>query len=119
MDKDFLAQYGIDYDKGVRNCVGDPEFYKKLLSMFLQDECFPRARVAYAAKDYQELFSCMHELKGASGNAALTGLYENILPLVELLRSGSTNDEEISRLFAAAEKAYQRTYDGVTLAIKD
>ena len=62
----------------------------------------------------------MHELKGVSGNAALTDLYSAIVPLVEALRSsgaGAEKDAQISRLFAEADKAYQRTFEGITQAI--
>ena len=117
MDKDFLAQYEINYDLGVKNCMGDPAFYKNLLSMFLEDDCFPRAQRAYAQGNHKELFSCLHELKGATGNAALTGLYDAIVPLIELLREGTDDNAEVTRLFEAADRVYQRTYDGVAKAI--
>ena len=117
MNRELLAEYGIDYDRGLKNCMGDPAFYKTLLGMFLKDECFPRARAAYAAGDIKELFSSMHELKGASGNAALTELYNAIVPLVELLRTGDAQKEDVDRLFAAADEAYRRTYEGVSIAV--
>ena len=53
MDRELLVKYGVDYEKGLGNCMGDGEFFQTLLSMFLQDDCFPRARVAYANKDYK------------------------------------------------------------------
>ena len=107
MDKDLLGKYGIDYEKGLGNCMGDGEFFQTLLSMFLEDDCFPRARAAYANKDYKELFNCMHELKGVSGNAALTDLYGAIVPLVEVLRgkTGADTEAQIGLLFENADKA--------------
>lgn len=117
MDKAILQNCGIDYDKGLKTCMGDPEFFKTLLSMFLADTCFPRARVAYAARNYGDLFNCLHELKGVSGNAALTDLYNAVVPLVELLRGGTAEDAEVDRLFAVADTAYQRVYDGIALAV--
>jgi len=117
MDGALLARYGIDYDKGLDNSLGDPEFFKTLLSMFLQDDCVQRAQTAYAAKKYKELFNCMHELKGVCGNAALTGLYGAVVPLLESLRSGVCSDAEIGRLFTAMETAYRRTCEGIAIAI--
>jgi HPt (histidine-containing phosphotransfer) domain-containing protein len=117
MDQTFLTQLGIDYDKGLRICMGDPVFFKTLLTMFLKDDCFPRARVAYAEGNDQALFSCLHELKGVSGNAALTALYDSVVPLVELLRAGVTDRTELDRLFAAANAVYQRIYDGIKTAV--
>lgn len=117
MDRTLLLQYGIDYDKGLINCMGDEAFFQTLLSMFLEDSCFSRGKDAYASKDYKEMFSCMHELKGASGKAALIELYKAVVPLVELLRVGDIQEDEVSRLYGEAEKAYQRTCDGIKLAI--
>lgn len=117
MDKGSLAKYGIDYDKGLANCMGDLGFFKVLLSMFLKDDCFPRAIEAHAAHDYKELFSCMHELKGVSGNAALMELYAAVLPLVEILRNGTDDTAEVDRLFSVAEAAYNRTCEGIELAV--
>ena len=115
MDKELLAQYGISYDKGLDNCMGDEELYALLLPMFLEDDSFARAKAAYEARDYETMFRCAHELKGVSGNAALTELQGKVEPLVELLRVG-TEEEKESRtgdLFAEVEKAYQRTREGV------
>ncbi|MDD3920270.1 MAG: hypothetical protein PHO41_03740 [Eubacteriales bacterium] len=114
MDKNrLLSDYGIDYDKGLKNCMGDPSFYKKILSMFVQDTCFAHAGTAHTNKAYKELFGCMHELKGVSGNAALMGLYEATVPLVELLRNGTELDAEVDRMFARVEEAYQLTCRGI------
>ena len=117
MERAILDQYGINYDKGLINCMGDVDFFQTLLSMFLEDDCFARARKAYAAGDYKELFSCVHELKGVSGNAALTGLYEAIVPLVEQLRKGDVDALRVTSLFEAADAAYRRTCKGIELAL--
>ncbi|MDY4610796.1 MAG: hypothetical protein SPD11_09325 [Sphaerochaetaceae bacterium] len=117
MDRTLLIEYGIDYDAGLSNSLGDPEFFKTLLSMFLQDDCFPRAKTAYAAKDYKTLFTCMHELKGVTGNAALTELYMAVVPLLELLREGAASDAEVDRLFSVVEAVYRRTCEGIVLAV--
>ena len=118
MDKELLRQYGIDYDKGLSNCMGDVAFYKTLMGMFLDDDCFPRARAAYAQHDYATLFSCLHELKGVSGNAALTELYKAVVPLVELLRGGTSDDAAVDTLFSQADAAYQRACEGISLALR-
>ena len=117
MDRELLAQYGIDFDVGLGHCMGDAAFYRTLLSMFLDDDCFPRAQAAFADGNAKELFSCMHELKGVSGNAALTALYNAVIPLVEALRNQDAVGEEIAPLFARAQAAYDRTVQGIRLAV--
>lgn len=119
MDPKLLADYGIDCEKGLSNCMDDMAFYKKILSMFLEDDCFERARQAHEGRAYQELFSCMHMLKGVSGNIALTGLYEAIVPLVNLLRNGTDEHAEVDRLFAEADAAYRRTCEGAAIIINE
>lgn len=118
MDKTILRSYGIDAEKGVGNCMNDAVFYERLLSMFLKDESFQRGKAAYEARDYSTLFSCMHELKGVAGGAALTGLYDAVCPMVELVRGDAANppDEEVDRVFARIETAYARTCKGIALS---
>ena len=119
MDMALPAEYGIDYEKGLKNCMGNLAFYKRILSMFLQDHCFSRAKKALISRNYKEMFSCMHELMGVSGNAALMGLYQTTVPLVELLRGGTDADAEVQRLFAEMETAYNRTCEGIHQIINE
>lgn len=120
MDKSLLKEYGINYDEGLARCMGDPAFYKTLLSIFLSDSAFTRAAEAYGAGDLNALFACMHELKGASGTAAFTELYNAICPLVELLRgkAAQADPAETDRLFDAVQTAYARTCEGITKALE-
>ena len=116
MDIEVLSSYGIEYDRGLKNCMGNVVFYKKILTMFLQDGCFMQAKSAYASGDRKELFSRLHELKGISGNAALTALYNQTVPLVELLRKDTDITPE---MFAALEEAYQRACEGIALFVEE
>lgn len=119
MDAEQLLDYGIDYDKGLRNCMDNPVFYRKILSMFLQDQCFSQAKAAYEAENRKELFSRMHELKGISGNAGLFALYDATVPLVELLRKADGLPGEIKPLFDQAEQAYARACKGISLLLSE
>lgn len=119
MDSELLKDYGVDYDKGLKNCIGNEKFYKKILSMFLEDHCFLRAEDAFENWDQKELFSRMHELKGISGNAALVGLYDATLPLVELLRTGDVGREDSRVMFEAARAAYARACEGIALIMSE
>ncbi len=113
MDKAFCSKFGIDYDNGLNNCMGDIAFYQKILASFLEDHCFPDAKAAYARKDYDSLFEHLHELKGVCGNVALSGLYQAVSPLVERLRSHAFTEAELVPLFEAVETAYHRTCEGI------
>lgn len=116
MNYDVLTQHGIDYQSGLARCLGDEQFYEQLLLLFLEDDCFARAKAAYARFEQRELFKCLHELKGVSGNTAMTELYEAVCPLVELLRAKDAAPDEIAPLFAEIETAYRHTCEGVSMA---
>ena len=119
MEKDMLAQYGIDYEKGLKNCMGNPIFYQKIMTMFLADTNFPRAKAAWEYQDQSVLFACLHELKGISGNAALTELYQATVPLLELTRKPNAPFDEVGKLFSAVERAYARACDGMKRYLMD
>lgn len=116
MDLKILKEYGIDCDKGIARCMNDSGLYETILTMFLDDTCLERAKKHIANKDNTELFKCMHELKGASGNVDITALYEAVCPLVELLRGGGGTEAEITPMFAKIEAAYNRAKEGIALA---
>lgn len=114
MDESSVDYRIMDYTKGLQNCMGDLVFYKSILSDFLKDTCYRNAKIAYEQKDYLHLFEYLHEMKGVSGNVALSELYEAILPLLELLRKKDYDEERIERLFASFESSYFRTCDSIT-----
>lgn len=117
MDITILEDYGIVYKKGLARCMGDAEFYEKLLSMFLNDDSFERSKKAYEEKDYHKMFQCTHELKGACGNADMKDLYQAVCPLVELLRNDSGSEDEIKNSFDKVEAAYDKAKEGIFMAI--
>lgn len=117
MDGKILTRYGIDYEKGLQRCTQDAAFYEMLLTMFLEDSSFARAKAAYEDMNRRKLFECLHELKGVSGNTAMTELYEAVCPLVELVRNGAADEAEITRLFTLVEDAYTRAREGISLAL--
>lgn len=118
MEKELLAGYGINYDKGLKNCMGNTELYSTLLSMFLDDQSFPNAQAAYDARDFQKLFESLHELKGVCGNAGLTELYDAVVPFVELVRGGTDEEREVERQFTETKELYERACEGIKLALK-
>lgn len=115
MDAEALRAYGIDLEKGLKICMGSPAFYKKILLIFRDTNSLARARAALAARDYKAMFLCMHELKGTSGNAGLTALYDASVPLVEALRAADMDETRVNALFAAVQAAYDRALAGIAL----
>ncbi len=119
MNKELLAEYGIDYESGLKNCMGNAELFEKLLSMFLDDQSFPNAALAHEQHDYRRLFESLHELKGICGNAGIIRLYNAVSPLVELVRFSTDDDIEVDRQFFGVEMIYKRACEGITAAFKE
>lgn len=117
MDFEILTQYGVDYQKGIERCLNDEVFYEKILTLFLKDESFANAKNAYECGDDAALFTYVHELKGVSGNAELTELYEAVYPLVEVLRKEDFDRDAMEKLYDAMSVAYAKTREGVFLAL--
>lgn len=119
MDISVLNEYGINYKEGLARCMGNKALYELLLSMVLEDESFENAVRAHENADREALFRALHELKGACGNAAISGLFNAVNPLVELVRDGGEGVEQrqIDELFAVVTKEYERAIRGITLAL--
>ena len=113
MEAGELSAYGIDSVKGLKNCMDSESFYRQILSMFLDDGCCAAVEAAYAAGDCGKLFAKLHELKGISGNAALTALYQATLPAVELVRGQDAVPDGARALLDAVQAAYARTCEGI------
>ena len=115
----ILEKYGLDYKNGIARCLNDEQFYEEILSLFLDDDSYARANTAYENRNYEELFSCLHELKGVCGNAALSELYDAVCPLVEILRDKCEPQEDITPLFEKVTAAYLKTREGIITALNE
>lgn len=113
LDHDALCACGIDGRAGVERCMNDEALYTQVLTLFLDDDSMERARAALAKDDRQALFRCMHELRGACGNAEMTRLYQAVGPLVERLRAGGGTRGELEVLLLPVEAAYRQAMNGI------
>ena len=81
-----LANYGADVETGLNHCMGNRDFYVRLVRMELGDRNFEALYDALSRGDSKAAFEAAHALKGTVGNLALTPLYDPICELTELLR---------------------------------
>lgn len=82
-----LQAAGIDYEDGLRRCAGNDSLYERLLGMFAQDTNYAESLEAFEQKDWDGLFSHMHEIKGMSSNLSMTEVYADAAEIVALLRA--------------------------------
>ena len=114
---DVLNKAGIDYSAGLERFMGDPELYEMVLAAFVRADVAERARAAYETNDRDTLLAVVHEAKGSSGNAGLTGVYAEASVLVALLRSGSYTEDALSEGFRLFETTYLKARNGIKAAL--
>ncbi len=119
MNRTILEENGIDYAAGLRRFMEDQALYEEMLTAFLSDDSFSKAREAFRRGDYKALFEQAHALKGASGNLDMRELYCASGELTEFLRR-SPNPEaaQASALFDGMQSAYNRTTHAIRAASK-
>ena len=89
---DKLKEFGANTEEGLQRCFGNETFYMKLVKMIPADRNFQRLEDALASGDLTAGFEAAHALKGALGNLSLTPLYDPVVEITELLRSGTEMD---------------------------
>lgn len=101
-----LREFGADTDAGLSRCMGNEDFYIRMVIMALQDSGFDRLKDAVNANDLSAAFGQAHNLKGVLGNLALTPLYEPVSEMTELLRAGKEADYDsfLNKIFTEKKK---------------
>lgn len=94
MNRYKLSKAGINATEGIARFNGDKDIYERVLNAFQRDKNYALLVEAIQKKDMKAAFSAAHSLKGVSGNLSLTRLYNDIQPLVEVLRAGSFENAE-------------------------
>lgn len=87
-----LREFGANTDEGLGRCMGNEDFYIRMVLLTLQDAGFDRLKNAVASNDLKTAFEAAHSLKGVFGNLALTPLFEPASEMTELLRAGKEAD---------------------------
>ena len=89
---DELKQFGANTDEGVARCMGNEEFYLKLVSTVPGQKEFTVLSDKIAEGDLSAAFEAAHALKGVLGNLSLTPLYDKVCEITELLRVKTDTD---------------------------
>ena len=87
-----LKQFGVDTSDGLSRCLGNEDFYFKLIRKVLEDKNFDVLEKAIESKDLDSAFDAAHSLKGVLGNLAIKPIYDPVNEMTELLRARSDID---------------------------
>ena len=111
-DNEKLLAAGINYESGVKRFAGKAAIYEKFLARFPADTNFNDMLLALRGEDYDSAFRYAHTLKGVTGNLSLDGLYEKLVPLVEILRAKRVS--EIAPLMDGILQSYNQTIAAIS-----
>ena len=117
MNRYKLSKAGIDANEGIKRFNNKADVYEKFLMCFPEDMNFQRMCKAIEEGDVKEAFQCAHALKGMAGNISLTRLHNDLLPLVEELRSDSL--EKADELLEPVRADYEEVIKVLTLQVLD
>lgn len=87
-----LRSAGADVDSGISRCMGNEDFYIRLVNMALADDGYSALREAVEAHDLEKGFECAHALKGMLSNVSLTNVLDPVLEMTEALRAKEDRD---------------------------
>ncbi len=94
MNRYKLSKAGINANEGMARFGGNVESYEKFLNRFPNEPHFHQMCEAIEKRELRSAFVAAHSLKGEVGNLSMNRLYEDLCPLVELLRGGSFEKAE-------------------------
>lgn len=103
---DALRQYGADVDGGLSRCMGNEALYLRLVSTVISDTHFDTLKENIEVGDLSAAFETAHALKGVTGNLSLTPIYEPVVSITELLRTGTDTDytELLDKILSERDK---------------
>lgn len=101
---DDLEKCGVDTKQVIARFAGQAALCEKFIYKFADDVTFSNLMQAAASKDYEEILTAAHTLKGVSSNLGMDKLADACHQTVQKLRA---DDQEIEADIAAIEAAYQ------------
>ena len=103
---DTLKAYGADVDEGITRCMGNEQFYMKLVGKLLEDTRLDTLEQQLAQGDLDSAFETAHALKGMCANLAITPMTIPVTEMTEFLRSRTRMD--YSGLLAQSKEQFEK-----------
>ena len=111
---------GFDLAAGLKRLQGNKRLYRKLLLDFQANysEAADEIRGALADKNFDQVHSLVHNLKGLAGNLEATNLQKAAMELEGLVRgkvADAIDEVDLNRKFAGLEDALDEALDAVQI----
>ncbi len=81
-----LKGLGVNTDEGLQRMGSNSSLYERMLVKLKDMIVESPVRVDFDCNDYSDIIDAAHTIKGASGNLAVTPIYELYTEFVKLLR---------------------------------
>lgn len=107
-----LSKAGVSATEGIERFNGDKEMYEEVLTNFVNDTSFAQLCEAVENKDVDAAFKAAHSLKGVAGNLSMNRLFDDIYPMVEILRAGSL--EQVEDYMVTVKKDYEDVIQAIS-----
>jgi HPt (histidine-containing phosphotransfer) domain-containing protein len=92
MTIDDLVAFGANTSEGLKRCLNKEDFYLRMVKKVPDDAYFQKLYDALAVGDLTAAFDAAHAIKGATGNLALSPIFDPVAELTELLRARTQTD---------------------------
>ena len=98
-----LKEYGANVEEGLQRCMGNEDFYIKMVNMMLADNSIDKLKEAIAENNLDTAFEA---LKGVAANLSLTPISDPAVEITELLRNRTEMDysELVAKICEQKEK---------------
>ena len=87
----------IDKDDALSRVGGNESLYMKLLGKFEGSVDMQGFDAAIASKDFKAAGDIAHAAKGVAGNLSLTVFFDQSIVVMDQLRSGEYNEEDVKK----------------------
>ncbi len=81
-----LKGLGVNTDEGLQRMGGNSSLYERMLVKLKDMMKDSPVRTDFDCNDYSDIIETVHAIKGASGNLAVTPVYELYSEMLKLLR---------------------------------
>ena len=101
-----LKEYGANVEEGLQRCMGNEDFYIKMVNMMLADNSIDKLKEAIAENNLDTAFEAAHALKGVAANLSLTPISDPAVEITEFLRNRTEMDysELVAKICEQNEK---------------
>lgn len=119
MNKQCLIDCGINYEDGLKRCLGKEDLYEEVLRAFIKDNILEKAKKAFEENDMESFRLYIHEIKGSSANIHFTEINESAVEINKMIHSENNKKEDLEPKFLEFEKKYNKIWDGIIKALDD